>query len=173
MNVLRGTRTSVRSSQLMKVNPSESYSSMLPALEAEPGPLAGHFRLAGLLHTASIRTSIMQPSYAWACAHHSISARHCRFVSPSTASHGHPSPLGEGQRVGGGRPQTASSLFLSGSTGDHSRPRGRSGKKEADGGYPGRLETDFLECFSFSIGVLGVGGGLTQGAPWLMPWLSQ
>ncbi|KAL6700817.1 hypothetical protein J3F84DRAFT_131101 [Trichoderma pleuroticola] len=80
-------------------------------------------------HAASIRTSIMQPSHPCmgSHAHHTISARHCRFVSPLqpvTAIHSaRPEPWS-------GRGEATDYLFsspLRALLAIKSRPRGRRG----------------------------------------------
>lgn len=145
MNARWGTRTSVRSSQLMKVNPSESYSYMLPALEAEAGPPSGWQGTSVLLAVFSTQPTLGRASCSPAMgshAHHTVSARHCRVVSPFAASHGHPSPLGEshGEATDYLLP---SPLRLYWRSKKAAGKKGESGKKGADGAYPGQLKTDF------------------------------
>lgn len=122
----------------------------------------------------SMRTSIMQPSHAWARTHTTQSphatAASCHHWQPVTAIH-----LGLGRAIGRQRTTCAFYLLLFGSTGDQENAagkKGQSGKKGCDGGCPGQLEINLLEFFSFAIGGSGR-VGLPRVAPWLVPSLSH
>lgn len=89
----------------------------------------------------------MQPSHAWARTHTTTQSPHATAASCHHCSQSRPStPLGESPGVGGGGPRIASSLLLSGlywRSKQAAGKKGDSGKKVADGGYPGQLETGF------------------------------
>ncbi|KAL7811739.1 hypothetical protein V8C44DRAFT_330203 [Trichoderma aethiopicum] len=143
-----------RISKLLKVNPSESYPPVPranrqylfvpPALEAVLARRVA-FRASTSCwsrpphHSLSMKTSIMQPSHAWARTHTTqpphATAASCHLWQPVTTTH-----LRLERVTGRQRTTCTFRLLLFGSTGDQANAAGKKGessKKGSDGGCPG------------------------------------